>query len=112
VYEDRLGYTEDLNAMGARITVGVECPEGAKCRYYGKQYRHVATVEGPTKLHGTQAQVRDLRAGMVNVIAALVANGASEILGVEEIDRGYQAIDLRLRQLGAEITRVAEPVCP
>ena len=49
--------------------------------------------------------VRDLRSGMVDILAALVANGVSEVDGVEEIDRGYENIDERLRQLGADITR-------
>ena len=49
--------------------------------------------------------VRDLRSGMVDLLAALVANGVSEVDGVEEIDRGYENIDERLRQLGADITR-------
>jgi UDP-N-acetylglucosamine 1-carboxyvinyltransferase len=43
---------------------------------------------------------------MVDILAALVAHGVSEVEGVEEIDRGYERIDERLRQLGADITRV------
>jgi UDP-N-acetylglucosamine 1-carboxyvinyltransferase len=42
---------------------------------------------------------------MVDILAALVANGVSEVDGVDEIDRGYENIDERLRQLGADITR-------
>ena len=54
---------------------------------------------------GGKFAVRDLRGGMVDIIAALVAKGESEIEGVEEIDRGYENIDERLRKLGAEIQR-------
>ncbi|PIR89211.1 MAG: UDP-N-acetylglucosamine 1-carboxyvinyltransferase [Candidatus Harrisonbacteria bacterium CG10_big_fil_rev_8_21_14_0_10_40_38] len=108
VYEDRLGYTSDLNAMGADISVSDICPPQESCRYSGKGFRHVATVRGYTPLSGTNVTVRDLRAGMVNIIAALIAKGDSVIDGVEEIDRGYESIDLRLHQLGADITRVAE----
>jgi UDP-N-acetylglucosamine 1-carboxyvinyltransferase len=53
----------------------------------------------------------DIRAGMAMLIAALAADGTSEIGNVAQIDRGYEHIDLRLRELGARIERVsAEPV--
>ena len=54
---------------------------------------------------GKRRGMRDLRGGMVDVIAALVADGRSEIEGIEEIDRGYERIDERLRELGARIER-------
>lgn len=104
IYEDRLGYAHDLNEMGAKIRVTNECPEAA-CRFAGKGYYHYATIEGPTPLQGANLDVRDLRSGMLDVLAALIANGVSEVNGVEEIDRGYEHIDGRLRQLGAEIKR-------
>ena len=107
IYEDRFGYTRDLNAMGAKIEVLTDCPEEAWCRFAGKKFGHVAIIQGPTKLHGgLKLTVRDLRSGMVNVIAALVAQGESEIDGIEEIDRGYEKIDERLRKLGADIERI------
>ncbi len=106
IYEDRFGYALDLNEMGANITVSTDCPENEKCRFEGKGFYHVATIEGPTPLKSANLQVRDLRSGMVDIVAALVAQGVSEIEGVEEIDRGYERIDERLRQLGADIRRV------
>jgi len=105
IYEDRFGYAEDLKAMGAKIEISSECPEGRPCRFSGKRFSHAARVTGPTELRGRTMKVRDLRSGIVNVIAALVAKGQSEIEGAEEIDRGYESIDERLRKLGAEITR-------
>jgi UDP-N-acetylglucosamine 1-carboxyvinyltransferase len=48
----------------------------------------------------------DIRAGVALLIAALSANGVSEISSIEQIDRGYQKIDERLRKLGAEIERI------
>lgn len=107
IYEGRLGYTADLNTMGALIEILDQCPTGHMCRFSGGHSKHVAKISGPSKLHGGKLAVRDLRSGMVNVIAALVAEGESVIEGVEEIDRGYERIDERLRNLGAVIKREA-----
>ncbi|OGZ53224.1 MAG: UDP-N-acetylglucosamine 1-carboxyvinyltransferase [Candidatus Ryanbacteria bacterium RIFCSPLOWO2_01_FULL_48_26] len=106
IYEDRFGYVEDLNSIGAKIEVSKDCPDGRWCRFAGKGVPHVARIFGPTELRGGgKFAVRDLRSGMVDIIAALVAKGESEIEGVEEIDRGYENVDERLRKLGAEIQR-------
>lgn len=107
IYEDRFGYAKDLNSIGAKIVVSKDCPDGRWCRFAAKGVPHVARIEGPTELRGGgKFVVRDLRSGMVDIIAALVAKGESEIEGVEEIDRGYENIDGRLRKLGADIRRV------
>jgi UDP-N-acetylglucosamine 1-carboxyvinyltransferase len=106
VYEDRFGYVEDLNSMGAKIRVSEECLGELPCRFTGKQFPHSITLSGPTPLHARSLQVRDLRAGIAHIIAALVAKGESVIEGIEEIDRGYERIDERLRELGADIRRV------
>jgi UDP-N-acetylglucosamine 1-carboxyvinyltransferase len=107
IYEDRFAFALDLNEMGAKIKITTDCPPNDPCRLAGKNHYHFATIEGPTPLTGKNLHVRDLRSGMVDILAALVAQGVSEVDGVEEIDRGYEAIDERLRQLGADITRVA-----
>ncbi len=106
IYEDRFAFALDLNEMGAKIKVMTECPSNDPCRLQGKGHYHFAAIEGPTILASKNLVVRDLRSGMVDVLAALVAHGVSEVEGVEEIDRGYERIDERLRQLGADITRV------
>ena len=96
MFENRLFFTDKLIAMGARITV---CDP------------HRAIVNGPTKLHGERVESPDIRAGMAILIAALAAEGRSEIGNIVQIDRGYERIDERLRDLGAQIERVAtEPV--
>lgn len=107
IYEDRFGYTADLNSMGASIETSDVCPSGRTCRFKGKGFKHRAIIHGLTPLRGGKLTVRDLRSGMVDVIAALVAEEESVIEGVEEIDRGYEHIDERLRKLGAKIERVA-----
>jgi UDP-N-acetylglucosamine 1-carboxyvinyltransferase len=106
IYEDRFAFALDLNEMGAKIKVTTDCPPNDPCRLNGKNHYHFATIEGPTPLTSKNLHVRDLRSGMVDILAALVASGVSEVDGVEEIDRGYERIDERLRQLGADITRV------
>ncbi|MDP3948400.1 MAG: UDP-N-acetylglucosamine 1-carboxyvinyltransferase [bacterium] len=105
IYEDRFGYAKDLNSLGARIEISTECSADSKCHFDGKNFYHSAKIFGPTKLHGGKTTVRDLRSGIVNLIASLTAEGESEIDGIEEIDRGYEKIDERLAELGAEIKR-------
>jgi UDP-N-acetylglucosamine 1-carboxyvinyltransferase len=96
MFENRLFFVDKLVAMGARIIL---CDP------------HRAIVHGPCRLHGERVDSPDIRAGMAILIAALAAEGTSEIGNVIQIDRGYERIDLRLRELGARIERVgAEPV--
>ncbi len=105
IYEDRFGYANDLNAMGAQMTTSSKCLGELPCRFHGMDFKHSAVIHGPTPLRGATMRVRDLRSGMAHVIAALLANGTSVIEGVEEIDRGYENLDERLRALGAAISR-------
>lgn len=105
VYEDRFGYAKDLNSMGARITVSTECRGELFCRFKGGQCNHSAIIEGPTKLKAAKLTVRDLRSGIAHIIAALIAEGESVIEGAEEIERGYERIDERLKMLGADVRR-------
>ena len=96
MFESRLVFTDKLAAMGADI---VSCDP------------HRAIVTGPRRLRGARLESPDIRAGMAMLIAALCADGRSEIGSVEQIDKGYERIDERLRELGAQIERVpAEPV--
>lgn len=106
IYEERFGYVDDLNEMGAKIKVSTDCPKGEECRFSGKGFYHCAIIEGPTALKSRKLVVRDLRSGMLDILAALIADGISEVEGIEEIDRGYERIDGRLRQLGADVRRV------
>jgi UDP-N-acetylglucosamine 1-carboxyvinyltransferase len=96
MFENRLFFVDKLVSMGARITL---CDP------------HRAIVSGPSRLHGERVDSPDIRAGMAMLIAALCADGTSEIGNIVQIDRGYERIDSRLRELGARIERVAvEPV--
>jgi len=96
MFENRLVFTDKLVAMGADITL---CDP------------HRVIVTGPSRLRGDRVESPDIRAGMAMLIAALGAIGTSEIGNIRQIDRGYERIDERLRELGARIERVAvEPV--
>jgi UDP-N-acetylglucosamine 1-carboxyvinyltransferase len=96
MFENRLFFVDKLVAMGANITL---CDP------------HRAIVIGRARLHGERLESPDIRAGMALLIAALCADGVSEIGNITQIDRGYEKIDERLRDLGAHIERIAtEPV--
>ena len=92
MFENRLIFTDKLVSMGADI---VMCDP------------HRAIITGPARLRGIRTTSPDIRAGMAVLIAALTADGPSEIGGIDQIDRGYERIDERLRDLGARIERVA-----
>ncbi len=67
---------------------------------------HRVVVVGPATLRGAEVESPDIRAGMAMLIAALGAEGESQIRNVGQIERGYENIDARLRALGASIERV------
>jgi UDP-N-acetylglucosamine 1-carboxyvinyltransferase len=92
MFETRLVFTDKLVAMGARIVL---CDP------------HRAVISGPARLKGIRMESPDIRAGMSLLTAALAADGRSVIQNIQQIDRGYERIDERLRALGADIERVA-----
>lgn len=102
VYEDRLGYTEALRSLGAQIQVFTECLGPTRCRFGAANHRHSAVVVGPTRLHGAELVVPDLRAGFSYVIAAASADGESLIHGVDLLDRGYGDFRTKLAAVGVD----------
>ncbi|MGH7459049.1 MAG: UDP-N-acetylglucosamine 1-carboxyvinyltransferase [Longimicrobiaceae bacterium] len=90
MFESRMFFTDKLVAMGARMIL---CDP------------HRVVVVGPSKLRGGVVESPDIRAGMGLLIAALGAEGESEIYNAGQIERGYENIDERLRALGAEIEK-------
>jgi UDP-N-acetylglucosamine 1-carboxyvinyltransferase len=93
MFENRLLFTDKLQLMGAAITI---CDP------------HRAIVVGPRRLRGERVDSPDIRAGMAMLVAALCADGVTEIGNIRHIDRGYERIDERLRELGARISRVED----
>ena len=92
IWESRFQYTEELNKMGAKIIA------------QGK----TAFFEGVDKLYGAPVYSSDLRAGAALVIAGISAQGETEIYNLEHIDRGYENIEEKFRNLGAKIERIKE----
>ncbi|HZB02853.1 MAG TPA: UDP-N-acetylglucosamine 1-carboxyvinyltransferase [Actinomycetota bacterium] len=89
VFESRFMFVDELNRMGADIRT-----EG-----------HHAVVRGVDRLEGAPVRALDLRAGAALILAALSADGVTEIADVEHVDRGYEDIDAKLSALGAEVSR-------
>ncbi len=104
VYQERFGYTETLKEMGADITLFDSCLGEVECRFKDQNYKHSAIIKGPTKLHAASIKLMDIRAGLACIIAALVAEGTSELTGFEHLERGYEDLFGKLKAIGADVT--------
>jgi UDP-N-acetylglucosamine 1-carboxyvinyltransferase len=102
VYENRFGFTEALNKMGAQIQIYRECLGGNPCRFGQRNFNHSAVISGPTPLRGADIRVPDLRGGFSHVVAALAAEGTSNVSNVQLISRGYERFIDKLQDLGAD----------
>jgi len=92
IWDSRFQYTAELNKMGAQITD------------QGKS----AIFQGVKELYGAPVSASDLRAGAALIIAAIVAKGESTLTNLSHIDRGYENIEEKFRNLGANIQRISE----
>ena len=90
IFDNRFRYVSELRRMGADISV-----DGT-----------VAVIQGTGELKGAPVVATDLRAGAAMIIAGLAAKGTTEIENIHFIERGYECIDEKLMQLGADIKRV------
>jgi UDP-N-acetylglucosamine 1-carboxyvinyltransferase len=104
VYENRFGYAETLNRMGARIQLFSECLGGRDCRFRQMGHKHSAVIHGPTPLQGAEIEIPDLRAGFSYLVAAALAKGKTVLSGVNYIERGYDRIVEKFRALGVPIS--------
>lgn len=93
IWDSRFQYTAELNKMGAKIA-----PQGK-----------TATFEGVKGLVGSSVCATDLRAGAALLVAGTIANGETQLYNLQHIDRGYENIEEKFRNLGAKIQRVSEP---
>jgi UDP-N-acetylglucosamine 1-carboxyvinyltransferase len=91
IFEDRLDHTRELVKMGAQVELVDE---------------RRARITGPSRLHGAEVGIADLRAGATLILAALIADGTSVISGIEHVDRGYEQIEAKLVAIGARINRI------
>ena len=90
IWKNRFKYVKELEKMGANITVN----------------EPFAAFHGVEKLHGATVRSVDLRAGAAIVIAGLVAEGTTEVIDIFTIERGYLDIVGKLKELGADISKV------
>jgi len=93
IFDNRFRYVDELRRMGANISV-----EG-----------RVAVIEGVEMLKGAPVRATDLRAGAALIVAALGAQGVTEINDIYHVERGYESIEVKLRALGADIVKSDEP---
>ena len=93
MFSGRMYFTDKLVGMGARIIL---------CDPYR------CLVQGPTQLYSEKLESPDIRAGMAMLLAALAAKGTSKIRNIVQIERGYEKVDEKLKQLGARIKREIE----
>ena len=104
VYENRLGFTDALNQMGANIVVHSAGLESVTRRVPRRPLEQAAVIEGPTPLHGADIEIPDLRGGFSHLIAALTAEGRSTVSNVGIIARGYEHFVRKLELLGADFS--------
>jgi UDP-N-acetylglucosamine 1-carboxyvinyltransferase len=109
VYEDRLGYIEELTRMGCEIELFDTCLGGTACRFHDTTALHSAVVRGVSKLRGAEVTIPDVRAGFSSVIAAAVADGPSTLHGIHHLERGYHRPFETLEALGLKLDRVPGP---
>ena len=92
LFENRFMHVSELQRMGADITLN----------------GHTATVSGRTQLSGTDVMATDLRASSALVLAALVANGETNVHRIYHLDRGYDSLEKKLEGVGADVKRLKE----
>ncbi|WP_346844659.1 UDP-N-acetylglucosamine 1-carboxyvinyltransferase [uncultured Rothia sp.] len=102
VYENRFGFTDALVRMGATVQIHKDCLGPTVCRFGHQNFKHSAIVTGKTPLKGADINVPDLRGGFSHIIAALTAEGTSNVTGVSVISRGYEYFVDKLQGLGAQ----------
>jgi UDP-N-acetylglucosamine 1-carboxyvinyltransferase len=93
IFEDRLEWLSEVRRMGGAVDIAGP---------------HHARITGPSRLHGAEVEIGDLRAGASLILAALAAEGTTVIHGAHHVRRGYENIEGKFRDLGASIARVAE----
>jgi UDP-N-acetylglucosamine 1-carboxyvinyltransferase len=93
IFEDRLEWLSEVRRMGGAVDLADP---------------HHARITGPSRLHGAEVEIGDLRAGASLILAALAADGTTVIHGAHHVRRGYENIEGKFRDLGASIARVAE----
>ena len=114
VSQNRFQYVDTLRKMGAKIeTFDPQVPNPEKVYNFNWEDRkftdiHAIKIYGPTQFTGGEFEVHDLRAGATTLLAAISGNGTTILKNIEQIDRGYEKIDEKLKLMGADISRTAK----
>jgi UDP-N-acetylglucosamine 1-carboxyvinyltransferase len=114
VMQSRFQYAAILQQMGARLeffqppTTDLEATYNFNLDDDQPQAKHALKIFGPTNFHGGCFKVPDLRAGATIILAALSSPETTILTNIVQVDRGYEQLDVRLRQLGARIKRVVD----
>lgn len=114
VFENKLGYVEELQKMGAEaILFNPKIRNPEKIYNFNlsddkSKYFHAVRVKGPVQLHNAIITMRDIRAGAAVLLAALAAKGTTDIFDIDKLDRGYENFEKRMLKLGANIKRIKE----
>jgi len=93
LYENRFSHLHELRKMGADIEITDP---------------HRALIFGPAKLLGTKVDGTDIRSTVTLILAGLIAKSKTIVSGTEQVDRGYEKIEEKLKSLGAKIQRLKE----
>jgi UDP-N-acetylglucosamine 1-carboxyvinyltransferase len=91
IFENRLGFSKDLNKMGAKIKIW---------------HPQKISIKGPTPLYGAKVKGPDLRAGLAFIMASIIAKGDSIVENAYHIDRGYEKVEEKLSSIGVGIKRI------
>lgn len=114
VFENKLGYVDDLKKMGAKMELfNPDVPNKEDVYNFNLAddqpgFFHAVRIKGPTKLHNAIVTMKDLRAGAAVVLAALAAEGETTVHGIHLVARGYEQFEERLNNLGGNVTVVTE----
>jgi UDP-N-acetylglucosamine 1-carboxyvinyltransferase len=108
IFNDRFGYTYELNRMGADTGLYAKCLGELGCRFREQDFPHSCIIRGPTPLHAADLVMPDIRGGASYLLAALCAEGTSRVWGIEHIERGYDNLYVKLQRLGAHIERAED----
>lgn len=109
IFSQRFAHIDALTRMGAAIQY-VNLPVDDRIYNFDRVSGlfHAIQIQGASRLHGTIVNANDVRAGAALALAGLVASGSTSVIGIEQIERGYEAFAERLSQLGASIRHVRE----
>ncbi|RST66503.1 UDP-N-acetylglucosamine 1-carboxyvinyltransferase [Candidatus Aquarickettsia rohweri] len=108
VHEKRFGYLDILNKLGAKTETVSSCLGSVECRYRGQDHMHSALIHGPSKLKAisTPLKIPDLRAGLAYLIAAVLADGKTQLDAAEQIERGYGNLIDKLKNTNIKLERI------